>query len=222
MRIKSQKDFFSGLMFLLVGIAFAWGAGSYSIGTGARMGPGYFPMVLGVLLAGLGLVITITSLVVETAEGGSGFMLLLVGITLACVAESDSFSSGSRMVPGYLLPMVLGALLAGRGLFLVIHCLVDKPNGDPVGNIAWKPLVFIILANLVFGACIGGLPRIGLPPMGLIVGIFALTFIASNAGDEFNLKEVLILSVLLSLLSYGAFILLLKLQFPVWPTFLTR
>ena len=69
MRIKSQKDFFSGLMFLLVGIAFAWGAGSYSIGTGARMGPGYFPMVLGVLLAGLGLIITITSLVVETPDG---------------------------------------------------------------------------------------------------------------------------------------------------------
>ena len=49
MRIKSQKDFFAGLMFLLVGLAFAWGAGSYSVGTGARMGPGYFPMVLGVL-----------------------------------------------------------------------------------------------------------------------------------------------------------------------------
>ena len=69
MRIKSQKDFFAGLMFLLVGLAFAWGSGSYSIGTGARMGPGYFPMVLGVLLAVLGLIVTITALVVETADG---------------------------------------------------------------------------------------------------------------------------------------------------------
>ena len=162
MRIKSQKDFFSGLMFLLVGIAFAWGAGSYSIGTGARMGPGYFPMVLGVLLAGLGLIIAITSVVVET------------------------------------------------------------PDGDPVGSFAWKPLVFIIAGNLVFGASIGGLPSIGLPPMGLIFGIFALTFVASNAGDEFKLKEVLILAIILSVFSYGAFIMLLKLQFPVWPTFLTR
>jgi len=162
MRIKSQKDFFSGLMFLLVGIAFAWGSGSYSVGTGARMGPGYFPMVLGVLLAGLGLIITITSLVVETVDG------------------------------------------------------------DPVGSFAWKPLVFIIAGNLVFGASIGGLPSIGLPPMGLIVGIFALTFVSSNAGDEFKFKEVLILAVVLSLFSYAAFIMLLKLQFPVWPTFLTR
>ena len=74
----------------------------------------------------------------------------------------------------------------------------------------------------MFGASIGGLPSIGLPPMGLIFGIFALTFVASNAGDEFKFKEVLILAVLLSLFSYGAFIMLLKLQFPVWPTFLTR
>ena len=149
-------------MFLLVGIAFAWGAGSYSVGTGARMGPGYFPMVLGFLLAGLGLVITITSLVVETIDG------------------------------------------------------------DPIGSFSWKPLVFIIAGNLVFGASIGGLPSIGLPPMGLIFGIFALTFVSSNAGEEFNFKEVLILSIILSVLSYAAFILLLKLQFPVWPTFLIR
>ncbi len=162
MRIKSEKDFFSGLMFLLVGIAFAWGSSSYSIGTGARMGPGYFPMVLGVLLAVLGLIVTITALNVET------------------------------------------------------------PDGDPVGSIAWKPLIFIIAGTLVFGASIGGLPSIGLPPMGLIFGIFALTFVASNASDEFNFKEVLILAIILSLFSYAAFIMLLKLQFPVWPTFLTR
>ena len=48
MNIKSQKDFFSGLMFLVVGVAFAWGATTYKVGTGARMGPGYFPLMLGV------------------------------------------------------------------------------------------------------------------------------------------------------------------------------
>jgi len=52
--IKSQKDFFSGLLFMGVGVAFAWGATTYTVGTGARMGPGYFPLMLGVLLAVLG------------------------------------------------------------------------------------------------------------------------------------------------------------------------
>jgi ATP-dependent exoDNAse (exonuclease V) alpha subunit len=48
------------------------------------------------------------------------------------------------------------------------------------------------MANVVFGVCIGGLPSLGLPKLGLIPGIFALTFIASNAGDEFKFKEVLV------------------------------
>ena len=54
MRIKSQKDYFSGLMFMAVGAAFAGVSSTYTIGSGARMGPGYFPMVLRILLAGLG------------------------------------------------------------------------------------------------------------------------------------------------------------------------
>ena len=69
MKIKSQKDFFSGLMFMAVGVAFAWGATTYNIGEGARMGPGYFPLVLGILLAGLGAFIIFESLVVETEDG---------------------------------------------------------------------------------------------------------------------------------------------------------
>ena len=54
MKIKSQKDFFAGLMFMGVGVAFAWGATTYNVGTGARMGPGYFPLMLGILLAFIG------------------------------------------------------------------------------------------------------------------------------------------------------------------------
>jgi hypothetical protein len=46
-------------------------------------------------------------------------------------------------------------------------------------------------------------------------------FIASKAGDTFKVKEVFILSTILAIGSYLAFIVLLKLQFPVWPTFIT-
>jgi hypothetical protein len=162
LRIKSQKDFFAGLMFTVVGIAFAWGATNYTIGEGARMGPGYFPLMLGILLAVIGLVVVFQSLVLETE------------------------------------------------------------NGDPIGAFAWRPLFFVIASNVVFGIMIGGLPGLGLPSMGLIVGIFALVFVASLAGDEFRLKEVALLAVALAVISYGAFILLLNLQFPVWPAFLTR
>ena len=69
MKIKSQKDFFAGLMFMGVGVAFAWGASTYNIGTGARMGPGYFPLLLGILLAVIGAAVTFFSLTVETQDG---------------------------------------------------------------------------------------------------------------------------------------------------------
>jgi hypothetical protein len=40
-------------------------------------------------------------------------------------------------------------------------------------------------------------------------------------GEEFKVKEVLVLATVLAIMSYLAFIVLLKLQFPVWPTFIT-
>jgi Tripartite tricarboxylate transporter TctB family len=162
LRIKSQKDFLAGLMFTVVGAAFAIGATNYTIGEGARMGPGYFPLMLGILLAIIGAIVVFESLVVETEDG------------------------------------------------------------EKIGSIAWKPLLFIIGSNIVFGICIGGLPKLGIPSLGLIVGIYALTFIASMAGEEHKAKEVIVLATVLAILSYVAFIVLLNLQFPVWPAFLTR
>lgn len=159
--IKSQKDFYSGLMFMLVGGAFAWGSTSYSVGTGARMGPGYFPLMLGIMLAVLGAFITFYSLVEHTEDG------------------------------------------------------------EPVGKFAWRPIFFVLGANFAFGVLLGGLPSIGVPAMGLILAIYALVIISSMAGDHFVLKDVLLLATVLSVGSYLAFIMLLNLQMPVWPTFIT-
>jgi hypothetical protein len=69
MKIKSERDFWSGLMFLVVGIGFAWGASFYSFGNSARPGPGYFPFGLGVLLAVLGAIVLFKALTVETEDG---------------------------------------------------------------------------------------------------------------------------------------------------------
>ena len=69
MKIKSQKDFWSGLMFVAVGLGFAWGATNYSFGTSARPGPAYFPFGLGVLLAIMGALVRLASITVETEDG---------------------------------------------------------------------------------------------------------------------------------------------------------
>ena len=69
MKIKSQKDFWSGLMFIVAGVGFAIGATNYSFGTSARPGPGYFPFGLGILLAVLGAMVLFKALTIES-EGG--------------------------------------------------------------------------------------------------------------------------------------------------------
>lgn len=159
--IKSEKDFYAGLMFTIAGAAFAIGATNYNIGTGARMGPGYFPLLLGILLAFLG------------------------------------------------------------GLIIFKSMTRQTETGNKVGKIAWKPLGFIIGANLLFGALLGGLPRFGIPQMGLIAAIYGLVLVSSLAGEQFRLKSVLILATILAAGSYVAFVKLLGLQFPVWPAFIT-
>jgi hypothetical protein len=68
-KIKSQKDFWSGLMFIAVGLGFAWGSTNYSFGVAARPGPGYFPFGLGLLLAVLGGAVLFNALAIETEDG---------------------------------------------------------------------------------------------------------------------------------------------------------
>lgn len=152
MKVKSQRDFVSGLMFIIVGIAFAWGSTAYSFGNSARPGPGYFPFGLGIILALLGAVVTFKALTIES------------------------------------------------------H------NGDPIGAIAWKPLIVILGAVAVFG--------FALPRLGMVITIPLLILISSLGGDEFSWLEVIILSVVLTLMSYLVFVVGLSLVIPLWPTFL--
>lgn len=153
MKIKSQRDFWSGLMFVVVGVAFAWGATEYSFGSSARPGPGYFPFGLGVLLA------------------------------------------------------LLGSLVLFKALTL------ESEGGDPIGKIAWRPLLVIVVSIVVFGVAI---PRLGLAcTLPLVITLSAL------ASDEFRWRDVLISSVVLTLGSWALFIWGLKLTVPLWPIYFT-
>jgi hypothetical protein len=151
LKIKSQRDFFSGLMFIVVGVVFAVGATSYSMGSSAKPGAGYFPLILSVLMAILGAIVLFKSLTIET-EGG-----------------------------------------------------------DPIGHIAWRPLIVIVLAIAIFGATINLL--------GLVLAVPILILISSLAGDEFHWFGVLVNAVVLTLFSWLIFVVGLKLTIPMWPKF---
>ena len=152
MKIKSERDFWAGLMFLLVGVAFAWGATSYNFGSSARPGPAYFPFGLGVLLA------------------------------------------------------LLGALELFKAL------TIESEGGDPIGAIAWKPLIVILAAVALFG--------VALPRLGLVITLPLMVLIASWASDEFSWKATVGNAVVLITMSWLIFIKGLSLIIPLWPTIL--
>src|SRR5689334_25026208 len=87
MKIKSPKDFWSGLMFIGSGLFFMiWAMSYYQMGTAVRMGPAYFPTMLGGLLAVLGVIILAESLMV-VPEGDATlvlpFNIVDIGIAVA-------------------------------------------------------------------------------------------------------------------------------------------
>jgi hypothetical protein len=67
MAIRHPKDFGAGLMFTGFGIASIVIAASYPLGTAARMGPGYFPRILGILLILFGAILIVRSLITHNA-----------------------------------------------------------------------------------------------------------------------------------------------------------
>ena len=62
LKIRNQRDFGAGIMYMVIGLFFAIVATQYKMGTAAKMGPGYFPFWLGVLMTLLGLLVLLKSL----------------------------------------------------------------------------------------------------------------------------------------------------------------
>ncbi len=146
MKIKAPKDFWAGLMFIGFGVGFALVAQNYTMGNAVRMGPAYFPTMLGGLLALLGLAIFVQSLVIA---------------------------------------------------------------GPKVPAFAFRPLILIIVAIVLFG--------VALKPLGMVLAAAILVFLGAFGGHEFRWKEVAILYVVLALFSVFVFVKGLGLPFPVWP-----
>ena len=126
MKIKSQKDFWSGLMFIAVGLGFAWGATSYSFGSSARPGPAYFPFGLGILTAVLGAVLLFGALTIETDDGEpiGQWPLKQMGLILGAVVLFGLLIPKVGMAVA--LPMLIGISSLASGEFHWKEVLINS------------------------------------------------------------------------------------------------
>src|SRR5690349_9143727 len=65
LKVKSPEDFWSGVIFIGIGILAMYLSRNYPMGSALRMGPGYFPFWLGGIMAGFGVIVAFLSLKME-------------------------------------------------------------------------------------------------------------------------------------------------------------
>jgi len=142
--IKGPKDFWAGVLFVALGIFAITVGNNYTLGTAARMGPGYFPRILGILLILLGAIIAlqgvrvpgeavpkwhwrptlvvlgsvvIFGLVVDKIGMAIGTVFLIVGAS----AASHEFRPKEAIIAGILLSaLACGVFIVGLGVQLPI------------------------------------------------------------------------------------------------------
>jgi hypothetical protein len=140
----------------------------------------------------------------------SGVMFAVVGFAFAIIVKVYDYPMGtaSRMGAGYF-PFVLGNVMGVIGLIIIIQALLT--SGGPISKFAWRPLIWVLSAFILFGL----IAKLA----GLIISILLLVVISSYGGHEHKLKEALISSVILAASSVAIFVYGLKLPFPIWPEF---
>jgi len=146
--IRNPKDFLAGLIFVAFGIAAIVFSKDYPLGTAARMGPGYFPRILGLLLIVLGgalslralripgtalpgwkwrpvLVVLVSVIVFGLVVTRIGLVLATIGLIVAASAASHEFRPKEALASGVLL----AALAVGVFVFALKLVIPIWPGG---------------------------------------------------------------------------------------------
>ena len=108
MRIRAPKDFWSGVMFCAFAVVAILAARGYSLGSAGKMGPGYFPLLLGGLLGILGVILIGRSLVLD-GEPVPRFHLLPLAVIAVAVALFGLMIEPAGLVASLALLVVLSA-----------------------------------------------------------------------------------------------------------------
>ena len=193
MKVKNGKDFWAGAMFFGFGMSFMLMSQNYPMGSAVRMGPAYFPTMLGGLPAILGAVVFFRAFVskIEHPLNVFPFRPLLVAASIVVGGATyfaDSWFKGA--------PMAEFALV-GLALFLFI------------GAFGPRAMFIILMAVVIFGYA--------LKPLGLVLAVALLIVLSAVGGHDFRKKEIVILTIILVLFSVFVFVKGLGLPFNLWP-----
>lgn len=82
---RNNRDFFAGLFFIVLGAIAMWMARDYPFGSALRMGPGYFPSVLGGIMVAFGVAVMIMGIKSNIKVKGNFSIRALVVLPLASV-----------------------------------------------------------------------------------------------------------------------------------------
>jgi len=193
MHIKNGKDFWAGLMFAGAGLSFMVVSQNYPMGSAVRMGPAYFPTMLGGLLAILGAVVFVRAFI-SKIEHPLKVLQFRLPVLIASLAIAGATYFADSWLKG--APMVQFAL-TGLAIFLFI------------GAFGPRAMFVILLAVVIFGYA--------LKPLGLVLAIVLLIVLSAVGGHDFRKKEVVVLTVLLVLFGVLVFVKGLGLPFNLWP-----
>jgi hypothetical protein len=148
--IRHPKDFWTGTIFLLFGLAAVLLGQDYPMGTAGRMGPAYFPTVLGSLLALIGLTAIVRSLLRE-GEAVGKFYVKEVVLILSAVLLFGFLMRGAGLVPATMVLLLMSAYASPKFRWGEMLLLA-------VGLTIFAVAVFVKLLGLpmpVFGPWLG-------------------------------------------------------------------
>ena len=117
LKLSNNKDVWAGMMLIAIGAAAMVIARSYPFGTALRMGPGYFPIILGVLLTLFGLFILARGLRRGEAIAGSSSLRALIILPLSLVLFGVLMEHGG-FVPAMIV-LIFGSATASTELKLL-------------------------------------------------------------------------------------------------------
>lgn len=131
----------------------------------------------------------------ENKDFLAGLLMIVIGAIAFYMALDYPFGSALRMGPGYF-PRVLAGMFMAFGIFVGLRGLRIKEKVEGIWG--WKALALITAAFIAYGWL---MDRIGMIP-----SLVVLFFVSALAGHEFKLKEVTVLTVVMTAFAWAVFI----------------